>query len=130
MLKITEIHPSRNASGEYVVLQNQGLMTVALRGWMLCSEAYLSPEWDPRIHPVYVFRQEVAIKPYQRVVLFTGAGEEGWYSTTDGKLAYVAYWGRSECAWSRVGHLHVLHCASSRRVLAVVPEGEVAIAGG
>ncbi|HSV72712.1 MAG TPA: hypothetical protein VLH79_03020 [Chthonomonadales bacterium] len=121
MLKITEVRPSRSVTGEYVVLQNQGLMTVALRGWVLCSEAYLQGLWDQRACPAYVFRTETAVKPYQRVVVFTGEGDDGWYSTVDGKLAYVAYWGRHEPVWSRVEQVFVLHCASSRRIAALGP---------
>lgn len=51
---------------------------------------------------MFIFHEDVSVKPYGRVVLFTGAGADGWYPTTDGKQAYVAYWGRPERVWSSV----------------------------
>src|ERR1044071_5792751 len=42
MLKIIDVHASASAGGEYVVLQNEGLTTVNLRGWALCTQRYLN----------------------------------------------------------------------------------------
>jgi hypothetical protein len=108
MLKITEIHASFSAAREYVVLQNQGLTTVSLRGHILCSEAYLEGDLRRNADDVYVFTQDVPLKPYTRVVLFSGFGEEGWCPTTDGKMAYLVYWGRSTPIWSRHSTVQLL----------------------
>ena len=118
MLKIIEVHPASGVGGEYVVLQNQGLVTVSLRGWALCTDVYLLDDATQVANEMYVFREDVAIKPYTRVVLFTGDGESEWVPTTDGKQAYCAYWGRSERIWTHATNIHVLHIAASRRIVA------------
>jgi hypothetical protein len=117
MLKIIDIHLSSSVSGEYVVLQNQGITTVSLRGWALCSDAYLGGDPAAAAREMFIFTEDVSIKPYTRVVLFSGAGEPGWCPTVDGKQAYLVYWGRREPAWSRTASLHLLHLASSRRIV-------------
>jgi hypothetical protein len=116
MLKIEEVHASAGVQGEYVVLQNQGLLTVNLRGWALCTNAFLEGD-DTRIaEEMYIFREDEQIKPYTRVVLFTGKGDNGWVPTIDGRLAYCAYWGRQERIWTITSHVHVLHLFTSRKV--------------
>ena len=117
MLKIVEIHLSKSVTGEYVVLQNQGLTTVGLRGWALTSDAYLNGDMDLAGPQTCIFTDDVQIKPYTRVVLFTGCGEGGWHPTIDGKFAYLFYWCRRECIWSHVQHVHLLHLAASRKVV-------------
>ncbi|MCC6730696.1 MAG: hypothetical protein IT208_15290 [Chthonomonadales bacterium] len=112
-MKVLEVHLSASAAGEYVVLQNQGLTTLSLRGWALCGDAYLSGEVAAAAGQMHVFLDDVPVRPYTRVVLFTGEGQGGWCPTTDGKQAYLVYWGRSECVWRRCARVHVLRmCAS------------------
>ncbi len=96
MLKIVEVHPAANPQSEYVVLQNQGLVTVNLRGWAVCTEDYLEGSAQEAVAGMYVFRDDIPVKPYARVVLFTGEGIAGWVPTVDGKQAYCAYWGRTQ----------------------------------
>jgi hypothetical protein len=127
MLKIVEIHLSPSACGEYVVLQNQGLQTVSLRGWAVCTDHYLCGGLDEAVREMYVFHEDVRIKPYTRVVLFTGEGQSGWHPTTDGKQAYLVYWGRSAPAWGKSDYLHVLQLTSSRKI--VTPEQMMAPQG-
>ena len=128
MLKIIEVHPALNTQGEYIVLQNQGLVTVSLRGWALCTDAYLEGDAARMIQEMYVFREEVAIKPYTRVVLFTGSGEDEWVPTIDGRQAYCAYWNRRDCLWSSAAHVHLLHLLTSRVVVPqIVPATPTAL---
>ncbi len=122
MLKIMEIHLSAHPAGEYIVLQNHGLSTVNLLGWAVCSDAYLHNEPIIAAAEMYVFQEEAAIKPYGRIVLFTGVGHTGWYPTNDGKQAYVAYWGRERCMWREAFNIHVLQVICSRRV--ILPDAE------
>jgi hypothetical protein len=124
MFKIMELHPSSHPNGEYVVLQNHGLMTESLRGWVLCSDALLLADPEAAAREMYVFREDISVRPYGRVVLYTGAGAPGWYPTTDGKHAYVAFWGRRDRIWSCVDQVHLLHIACSRRL--GVTEGAIA----
>ena len=117
MLKIIEVHPALHSQGEYIVLQNQGLVTVSLRGWALCTDAYLGSDPIRMAQEMYIFRDEVPIKPYTRVVLFTGSGEDDWVPTIDGRQAYCAYWNRRDCLWSSAAHVHLLHMLASRVVV-------------
>lgn len=125
MLKIVDIHVSQAARGEYIVLQNQGLTTLTLRGWALCTDAYMEGVPDEAARGMYIFTQDEQIKPYTRVVLFTGVGQPGWHPTTDGKHAYVTYWGRSEPAWDQTLYVHLLRLSASRKV---VPRMDMAYA--
>lgn len=119
MLKIVEVHAAAGAQSEYIVLQNQGLMTVSLKGWALCTDAYLSGDAQQMAGQMFVFLDDVAIKPYTRIVLFTGRGENGWVPTVDGRQAYCAYWGRAERVWAHTENVHVLHLFASKRVVPV-----------
>ena len=123
MLKIVEIHTSLRTSGEYVVLQNQGLHTVSLAGWALCTDTYLCGSAEEASTKMFVFHDDVPIKPYARVVLFTGRGQSGWCATNDGKQAFVAYWGKDESVWRDATHVHLLQIAASKRV--VLPDAEI-----
>lgn len=119
MLKIMEVHPSHNPMGEYVVLQNIGLVTVNLRGCAICTEEFLTEDLfiPGEVHSnIYIFRDEIALKPYMRVVLFTGHGKDDWVPTVDGKMAYCAFWNRGQSVWNRSHQVHVLQLTTSRRV--------------
>lgn len=116
MLRVVEVHPASSAQGEYIVLQNLGVVTINLRGWAVCTEAYLSAEAQRVADEMYIFRQEVSIRPYTRVVLFTGQGRDGWVPTTDGQQAYCAYWQRAERVWTHAARIHLLHIAGTKRV--------------
>ncbi len=118
MLKIIEVNASYVAQGEYVVLQNEGLVNVNLRGWALCTDAFLGVDNNKMADEMYIFKEDVQIKPYARVVLFTGSGETEWKPTIDGKQAYCAYWGRVEPLWTEAGSVHVLRMLTTRRVIA------------
>jgi hypothetical protein len=116
MLKIVEIHAAESVRGEYVVLQNLGPITVSLRGW-----AYLEGDTGALAEQMFVFREEVLVKPYIRVVLFTGCGEDGWVPTIDGMQAYCAYWNRTERIWNDAANVHVLHISATRRICSPDP---------
>ena len=119
MLKIVEIHISEGVSGEYIVLQNQGLVTVTLRGWAVVTEAYLESEdvsGREIAEKLYVFRMAEEIKPYTHVVLFTGSGKDGWVPTNDGRLAYCAYWGKSACVWNDAKNIHILQLSQTKPI--------------
>jgi hypothetical protein len=118
MLKIVEVHPSRTANGEYVVLQNQGLQTVGLIGHTLVSGALLEDNSTRAAQEMYVFRQDISVKPYARIVLFTGDGADGWQPTNDGKSCYVVFCGRNEPLWSRVRDVYLLAPGCHRRIAA------------
>ncbi len=117
MLKIVELHPGDTPGKEYVVLQNLGISTVSLKGWALTGDAWLSGNAGKSAQETYIFTDDVPIKPYTRVVLFTGGGVDGWTPTTDGKQALLIYWNRGEAIWSRCSYVHLLQVAASRKVV-------------
>jgi hypothetical protein len=119
MLKIVDIHVASSVQGEYVVLENQGLVTLSLRGWALCTDAYFNGTALQMADEMYIFREDIQVKPFVRVVLFSKPGQDGWVPTVDGKQAYCAFWGRSERVWAKSAAIHLLHLLTSRRV--VVP---------
>jgi hypothetical protein len=116
MLKIVDVHQSATINGEYLVLQNQGLTTISLRGWVVASDAYACGDPHEAADEMYVFVEDIPIKPYTRVVLFTGPGEDGWYPTNDGKRAYLAFWGHTRRVWSTASRVVLLQPACSRRI--------------
>lgn len=120
MLKIVDVHLSANVHGEYIVIQNQGLTTISLRGWIVVTEDYLCADSAIRPPVMYVFREDAPIKPYARVVLFTGHGTDGWHPTNDGKPAYVAYWGSDEFRWAGANRCILLQPASTKHINALV----------
>ena len=116
MLKIIELHTSPIAGGEYVVLQNHGLTTLSLRGWALCGSSFMTGDPQAAAREMYIFSEDIPIKPYGRVVLFSGEGEDGWYQTVDGKQAFLVYWGRKNPVWCETGDVFLLHKTCSRKV--------------
>lgn len=117
MLKILEVHPARNAHGEYVVLQHCGLTTLCLRGWALSTDAFLDGDQQRLQKEMYIFKSDIALQPYTKVVLFTGSGEDGWMETVDGRQAYCAYWDKAQSVWVGAGSIHLIHLLSSQRVI-------------
>ncbi len=117
MLKIIEVRTAPRPEGEYVVLQNEGLVSLSLCGWALCSESVFSPDSPDWSSSFYMFDHDVNIRPYTRVVLFTGSGEDGWVPTIDGKQAFLAYWNRRQSVWKNAQTIHILRLAGSRRVI-------------
>jgi hypothetical protein len=130
MFKIVDIHACEAVRGEYVVLQNLGLITLSLRGWALCTDAYLEGDGDQMAQQMYVFREDVQINPYTRVVLFTGCGQDDWAPTTDGRQAYCAYWNRLEPVWSIATNIHVLHLSASKRIKVPNAAARIAASAG
>ncbi len=116
MLKIVDVHLSESVNGEYLVLQNHGLTTISLHGWVVTTDSYTSGSPSAGDDEMYIFCGEILIKPYARVVLFTGPGADGWCPTTDGKWAYVAYWGRQRRVWANAGRVTLLQPVCSRKI--------------
>jgi len=127
MFRIVDVHVAEGARAEYVVLQNLGIITVSLRGWAVCTGAYLDGDTNEIASQMYVFKCDVPVNPYTRVVLFTGSGEDGWMPTVDGREAYCAYWNRHERIWSHATHIHVLRVSGSRSIKETAAEHAIAV---
>jgi hypothetical protein len=94
-----------------------GLTTVSLRGHVLCGDAFLRGDPYEAAREMFIFTQDVLLKPYARAVLFTGPGEDGWHATNDGKHAYVLFWNRPQPVWANAGRLHLLQVGATRKVV-------------
>lgn len=119
MLKIIELHASINSQSEYIVLENQGLNSINLKGYALCTDAYFTGDSRRLSDEIFIFQEALFIKPFTRVVLLTGIGEEGWFPTVDGKKAYCLFWNKGSGVWCKHEEVHLLQITNSRRV---VPE--------
>jgi hypothetical protein len=117
LLKITDLHPASTPGSEYVVLQNQGLITISLKGWALAGDSYLSGDAARSAGETFIFSDDIPIKPYTRVVLFSGEGTDGWYETIDNKTAYLVYWNRPTPVWIDTPYVHLLRPVGSCKVL-------------
>jgi hypothetical protein len=125
MLKIVDVHLSDSVNGEYLVLQNQGLTTISLHGWIITTDTYTCGSPADAADEMYVFSGDILIKPYGRVVLFSGPGTDAWCPTTDGKWAYVAYWGRTKRVWAGASKVVLLQPACTRKLGVAVEQAPV-----
>lgn len=116
MFRITDIQVSGTAAGEWVVMQNHGMIPLKLRGWVIAGDIYLTGNPEPAAKQMFIFTAEVTIKPGVRAVLISTHGNDGWYPTVEGGTAYVTYANRAESLWSHAGELHLLQPVSSRRI--------------
>lgn len=120
MLRIVGIQKSADPGGEFVLLQNQGSLRVALRGHVLLGESRLSCGHGP----LHLFADDVTIPAGKYVLLQTGGGEARWAQTRDGALVFHTFIGQAEPLWTEeVGALHLLapsHTYSDRKECAAV----------
>ena len=116
MLKIIDIQVSGTAAGEWVVLQNQGMTAVNLRGFVICGDNYLNGNAESAAKQMFIFTADESVKPGVRAVLLSTHGVDGWQPTIDGGSAYVAYANRAESLWSHADELHLLQPISTRRI--------------
>jgi hypothetical protein len=116
MLKIIDIQVSGTAAGEWVVLQNQGMTPVNLRGFVVCGNSYLSGNPESAAKQMFIFTADETLKPGTRVALLSAHGKDGWQPTVEGGTAFVAYANRAESLWSHADELHLLQPVSSRPI--------------
>jgi hypothetical protein len=116
MLKIVGIQRGQSAAEELVLLQNQGVLKVTLRGHAILDEIALEEGLYYEPCRVHVFQEDVRIPAGCYVLLVTGNGENGWFKSADGSLIYVTHRGLPTPVWSSSTTLHLLaptHCRKS-----------------
>ena len=116
MLRIIDIQVSGTAAGEWVVIQNQGMIPLNLRGWIVTGDMYLTGQAESAAKQMFIFTADEVIKPGVRAVLISSYGSDSWFPTVEGGSAYVAYANRAESLWSQADELHLLQPVSSRRI--------------
>jgi hypothetical protein len=113
MLRIAGIQRHADPDQEFVLLKNQGLLKVNLRGHMIADEnAFSGARLSER---VFVFSEEVILPPGAYAMVVTGKGESGWGRSTDGSLVYYAFWRKREPVWTdESSPIHVLGVLHSK----------------
>lgn len=98
-----------------MLLRNQGVLKVTLRGHALADEAVFSGQVGGLEEGMFVFLDEEVIPPGAYVMAVTGRGQNGWGRSRDGSLVYYAFWNRERPVWSRgSGTVHVLGVTHSK----------------
>ncbi len=107
MVRIVGIQRSDDPRQEFVLLQNQGSMRVALRGYAVIADVALTGgATSPAAH---FFSDDVGVMPGQYVLLRTAPARPGWSMTTEGQRVYTASMERLSPVWSHLsGPVHVL----------------------
>ena len=108
VLRIVGVQKNAFAEQEFVLLQNQGSMRVALRGHVVLSECAVDA--GDLGMTAHAFKDDVNVPPGLYVILFSGHGVPRWTQTKDGAKVYKTYMGRDAGVWNRsAGPLHVLN---------------------
>lgn len=109
MLRIVGVQSGDEACDEFVLLQNQGVLKIHLRGTILTDEFALCGGEGFSRDRMFVFSDDVVVPPSAYVMVVTGPGRDGWSRSRDGSPVYFAYWNRSKPVWSQASApLHVL----------------------
>ena|SRR5438477_12336107 len=113
MLRIIGIQRSDDAQGEFVLLHNQGILKVQLRGHMVADEEGLL-NLDP--DRMFSFTDEELIPAGCYVILVSGEGIGGWRKSADGSHIYHVYWNRRTPAWAdEESPMHLLNIVHTNR---------------
>jgi hypothetical protein len=114
MLRIVGVQRSEDPGEEFVLLKNQGVLKLHLRGHMVAAEAAFGPGSAHR-ELISVFSQDEVIPPGAYVMLVTGEGQDSWGRSGDGSPVYYAFWNRKYSAWDQeTGPIHVLGVLHSK----------------
>ncbi|CAN5623564.1 hypothetical protein BH11ARM2_BH11ARM2_20520 [soil metagenome] len=112
MIRIVGIQRSHFPQDEFVLLQNQGAIRLALRGHLLMTEEAIGRLSEKAA--VHSFSDEAYIPAGAYVILKSGYGDPRWARTKDGALIYYAFAGREERLWPETsGPLHILNTQHS-----------------
>ncbi len=117
MIRIVGIQRSPSPEKEFVLLQNQGSMRLALRGHLILSET--SVQTGQIGESCHIFCEDALIPAGMYVLLITGVGESRWTKTKDGALVYYCFMNRRASVWNdSTVPLHLLstqHSYTERR---------------
>lgn len=115
MLRIVGVERNEDPQREFVLLHNQGVFKINLRGHLLLDDSAFLDSGEIVLDRAYAFSEEVCIPPSCYVMLVTGRGENRWRKSADGSLVYTVFWGKSRSVWlHREGPLHLLGVTHSQ----------------
>lgn len=112
MLRIIGIQRDEDPAREFVLLQNQGVLRVPLRGHVVADEASLVGDRER----LFSFSDEEQIPAGCYALLVTGSGINGWRRSADGSHIYHVYWNKPESVWAKdSGIVHLLNVIHTNR---------------
>lgn len=113
MLRIVGVQRSQEPKSEFVLLQNQGILKVQLRGHLVVDEHTLMSSGNER---QFAFTDDEMIPAGCYVLLLTGEGINGWRLSADGSHVYHVYWNRKAPVWLHdSGTVHLLNVVHTNR---------------
>lgn len=119
MLRIVGVQKSDRASGEFVLLQNQGGLRMNLKGHAVMASGLVEGDTFLEAPDVHVFDENEQVPAGTFVLLSTGQGSPRWGMTKDGQRILHVYMNRERPVWSRregpVSVLGVQHTYNPRR---------------
>lgn len=120
MLRIVGVQKSERATGEFVLLQNQGGLRMNLAGHAVMAGGLVDGETFGQSPDVHVFSEEEQVPSGTFVLLSTGCGSSRWALTKDGQRILHVYMNRELPVWTRregpVSVLGVQHTYVPRRM--------------
>lgn len=131
MLRIVGVQRTHEPNEEFVLLQNQGVLKVNLKGHLIASENAFELDGSFSPDSVFAFSDDVIIPPKSFVMLVTGVGDDGWGRSKDGSLVYYKFWQKNRTVWDKddcpVQVLGVLHSKPCHQNWAQVATESLAI---
>lgn len=131
MLRIVGVQRTQEPNEEFVLLQNQGVLKVNLKGHLVASEIAFEVDGSFTPEAVFAFSDDIIIPPKTFVMLVTGVGDDGWGRSRDGSQVYYKFWQKNRTVWDKneapVQVLGVLHTKSCNQNWAQVTSESVAI---
>lgn len=107
MIRIVGVQRHEDIAKEFVLLQNQGSMKIALKGHVVAAQSIL--DGAASLDAIHVFTDDVDVMPGMYVLLRTCSGVGHWNHTHDRYSTYYAYMHRRQGIWARqAGPLHVM----------------------
>lgn len=107
MIRIVGIQRHEDISKEFVLLQNQGSMKVALKGHVVAAQSVLDS--GELVDAVHIFSDDVQVMPGMYVLLRSCSGVGHWNHTHDRYSTYYAYMHRRAPVWLRQsGPVHIM----------------------
>lgn len=107
MLRIVEVQRSEEPQSEYLLLQNQGVLKIGLRGHMIANEDAIG---RGGAETTFAFTDDIQVPAACWVLLITGCGTNGWHRDPDSKPVYCVFWNRDRSVWNyEHGPIHLLN---------------------
>ena len=107
MIRIVGLQRHDDIAKEFVLLQNQGSMKVALKGHVVAAQSVV--DGGELLDAIHIFTDDVEVLPGMYVLLRTCPGVGHWNHTHDRYSTYYGYMHRLTPVWlKQSGAVHVM----------------------